>query len=160
MEAILHRISCKLYWTLIDGKDAYEQIRVEPLHVPCTAMTTPDGNMVSLVLQQGDCNAVATYHTLMNHIFAPYIGVFMDIYLDDISVYSDKLIIDILHKEELYLSASKLKFLCSEMKILGRIVDDKGIQMDPDKVNNVLNWKVPTNRELPRGFLWLCGLLG
>ncbi|PIL30265.1 hypothetical protein GSI_07443 [Ganoderma sinense ZZ0214-1] len=168
MEAILRRVSRKPYRTLIDGKDAYEQIRVEPSHVPRTAMTTPDGNMVSLVLQQGDCNAVATYQTLMNHIFAPYLGVFMDVYLDDIAVYSDtleehlqhvKLVIDILRKETLYLSAMKLRFLCREMKILGRIVDDQGIRMDPEKVDNVLSRKVPTNRELLRGFLGSVGYL-
>ncbi|PIL26323.1 hypothetical protein GSI_12079 [Ganoderma sinense ZZ0214-1] len=168
MEGILRCISRKPYRSLIDGKDAYEQIRIEPAHVPHTAMTTPDGNMVSLVLQQGDCNAVATYQTLMNHIFAPYIGVFLDVYLDDIAVYSDtlelhikhiSLVVDILRKEQLYLSASKLKFLCAEMKVLGRIVDDKGIRMDPDKVDNVLNWKVPTNRELLRGFLGSVGYL-
>ena len=74
---------------MIDGKDAYEQIRVEPTHVERTAMASPDGNMVSLVLQQGDCNAVATCQSLMNHIFGPYIGKFMDVYLDDIIIYSD-----------------------------------------------------------------------
>lgn len=75
----------------------------------------------------------------------------MDVYLDDIAIYSETL--------ELHLSASKLKFLCSEIKILGRIVDDQGIRMDPDKVDNVLNWKVPTNRELLRGFLGSVGYL-
>ena len=130
MEGILRRISRRPYRSLIDGKDAYEQIRIEPEHIERTAMTTPDGNMVSLVLQQGDCNAVATYQSLMNHIFGLYIGVFMDVYLDDIAIYSDTLDghiehvrmgIDILKREQLYLSASKLHFLCSEMKILGRI---------------------------------------
>ena len=45
------------------------------------------------------------------------------------------------------------------MKILGRIVDDDGIRMDPDKVDSVLNWKVPTNKELLRGFLGSVGYL-
>ena len=85
MEGILRRVAKKAYRSALDGKDAYECIRVEPDHVPRTAMTTPDGNMVSLVLQQGDCNAVATYQTLMNHLFSPYIGVWMDVYLDDIT---------------------------------------------------------------------------
>jgi hypothetical protein len=31
--------------------------------------------------------------------------------------------------------------------------------MDPDKVNNVLAWKVPTNCDLLRGFLGLVGFL-
>lgn len=168
MEGILRRAARKPFRSLIDGKDAYEQIRIHPSDVPKTAMTTPDGTMVSLVLQQGDCNAVATYQSLMNHIFGPYIAVFMDVYLDDIIIYSDtirdhvshvKLIIDILKREELYLSATKLHFLCAEMKILGRIVDDQGIRMDPDKVDCVVNWKVPTTKELLRGFLGSVGYL-
>lgn len=168
MEAILRRVSKRKYRSLIDGKDAYEHIRVIPEHVERTAMTTPDGNMVSLVMQQGDCNAVATYQTLMNHIFGPYIGVFMDVYLDDIVIYSDtledhikhcKMVIDVLKREKLYLSATKLHFLAKEMKILGRIVDDNGIRMDPHKVDSVLNWKTPTSKELLRGFLGSVGYL-
>ncbi|KAJ2959335.1 hypothetical protein NUW54_g14483 [Trametes sanguinea] len=168
MEGILRRVSRKPFRSIIDGKDAYEQIRVAPEHVERTAMTTPDGNMVSHVLQQGDCNAVATYQSLMNHIFGPYLGVFMDVYLDDIVIYSDtlaehlehcKLVIDKLKEEELYLSSTKLRFLCSEMKVLGRIVDDEGIRMDPHKVDNILNWKPPTSRELLRGFLGAVGYL-
>jgi hypothetical protein len=60
MEGILRCVSRCKYRSLIDGQDAYEQIRVVPEHVNRTAMGTPDGNMVSLVLQQGDCNAPAT----------------------------------------------------------------------------------------------------
>jgi hypothetical protein len=45
------------------------------------------------------------------------------------------------------------------MKILGRIVDDDGIRMDPDKVDSVVNWKTPTNRDLLRGFIGLAGYL-
>ncbi|PIL32366.1 hypothetical protein GSI_05612 [Ganoderma sinense ZZ0214-1] len=45
------------------------------------------------------------------------------------------------------------------MKILGRIVDDQGIRMDPEKVDNVLSWKVPMNHELLRGFLGSVGYL-
>ncbi|CAL1702710.1 unnamed protein product [Somion occarium] len=168
MEGILRRASRKPYWSLIDGKDAYEHIRVDSDHIEHTAMTTPDGNMVSLVMQQGDCNAVATYQTLMNYIFGEYIGVFMDVYLDDIVIYSDtlddhiqhvKLVIDALQKEHLYLSVTKLNFLPKEMKILGRIIDDQGIRMDPNKVDSVLNWKVPTSKELLQGFLGSVGYL-
>ena len=32
--------------------------------------------MISNIMQIGDCNAVATYQTLINHLFSQYIGVF------------------------------------------------------------------------------------
>ena len=79
------------YQSLLDGKDAYKQICVIPEHVHQTAVTMPDGNMVSNIVQQGDCNAPATYQALINHIFSAYIGCFMDVYLDDIIVYSQTL---------------------------------------------------------------------
>ena len=168
MEGMLRRAAGKPFRTALDLKNAYEQIRIVPEHVERSAVTTPDGNMVSQVIQQGDCNAPATYQTLMNHLFSAYIGRFMDIYLDDIVIYSDtmeehvkhvKLVMDILQKEKLYLSRSKLRFIAPELKLLGRVVDNEGICMDAEKVDSVLNWKVPTNRDLLRGFIGSVGYL-
>ena len=168
MEGMLRRTASKRYRTMLDMKNAYEQIRVIPEHVPRTTVTTPDGNMISHVVQQGDCNAPATHQALMNHLFSAFIGRFMDIYLDDIVIYSDSLdehikhvksVMDILRKEKLYLSRSKLHFLPPELKLLGRIIDDQGIRMDSEKVDSVMHWKVPTNRDLLRGFVGSVGYL-
>ena len=168
MEGMLRRTAAHKYRSTLDLKSAYEQIRVIPEHVPRTTVTTPDGNMVSHVIQQGDCNAPATYQALMNHLFSPYIGRFMDIYLDDIVIYSNTLnehkehvglILNILEREKLYLSRNKVHFLQPSLKLLGRTIDDNGIRMDADKFNTVLNWKVPTNRDLLRGFIGSVGYL-
>ena len=168
MEGMLRRTASKPYRTSLDLKNAYEQIRIVPEHVERFSVTTPDGNMISLVVQQGDCNAPATYQALMNHLFSSYIGRFMDIYLDDIVIYSNtldehvkhvKLVIDILRKERLYLSRSKLRFIAPELKLLGRSIDNEGIRMDTEKVDSVLKWKVPTNRDLLRGFIGSVGYL-
>lgn len=45
------------------------------------------------------------------------------------------------------------------MKVLGHVVDDDGIRMDPDKVDQVINWKVPINHDLLRGFIGSVGYL-
>lgn len=45
--------------------------------------------MVSYVVQQDDYNAPATYQALMSYLFSPYLGKFMDIYLDNIVIYLD-----------------------------------------------------------------------
>ncbi|KZT09976.1 uncharacterized protein LAESUDRAFT_624007, partial [Laetiporus sulphureus 93-53] len=60
MEGILHRVVSKKYLSALF--DAYDQIRVTPEHIDRNAM-------IWLVMQQGDCNAVAT-------------STFMDAYLD------------------------------------------------------------------------------
>ncbi|KAL4256242.1 hypothetical protein AB1N83_013628, partial [Pleurotus pulmonarius] len=168
IEGILCRVARHAYVSALDGCDAYEQIRVVPEHVNRTSVTTPNGNIVSHVLQQGDCNGPATYQALMNHLFSAYIGVWMDVYLDDIYIYSDTLedhiqhcqtVVDILLREKLYISEKKMKFLVPELNVLGHIVDRDGIRMDPHKVDSILKWKTPTNRDLLRGFLGAVGYL-
>jgi len=104
----------------------------------------------------------------MNYIFGEYLGKWMDVYLDDIILYSDSLeehienvktMLKILEREKLYLSKHKIQFLVDEVKILGQIVGSNGICMDPVKVDCVLNWKVPTNRDLLWGFIGSVGYL-
>lgn len=168
METMLRNAAKHKYRSLIDRKDAYEQIRIVPEHVGRTLFNMPDGTMESLVLQQGDCNGGATYQALMNHIFAPYIRVFMDVDLDDILIYSDtveehiehvKIVLDVLRKEKLYLSWDKMKFFAQELVLLGHVITDQGIKMDPNKVDAIEKWKTPTNKELLSGFLGLVGYL-
>jgi RNase H-like domain found in reverse transcriptase/Reverse transcriptase (RNA-dependent DNA polymerase) len=163
---ILWNVAAHPYRSLIDGRDAYEQICVVPEHI--SLFTTPDGTMVSEVMQQGDCNGGVTYQALMNHIFAPYIGVFIDVYLDDVVVYSDspedhvrhvRLIVDTLHTQQLYLSEHKLNFFVDRLKLLGHVIDSDGIAMDPEKVDSVVNWKSPTNKDLLAGFFGAVGYL-
>lgn len=166
--AVLFRVASHRYVSSMDGQDAYEQIRVEPEDVKHTLMNTPDGTVESLVMQQGDCNAVATFMTIMNSLFAAYLGVWMDIYLDDIVIYSNsledhikhvKIVIDILGREQFYLAESKLHFLPQQLKLLGHIITRDGIKMDPEKVDSVAAWKTPTNRDLLRGFIGSVGYL-
>ncbi|KZV86457.1 hypothetical protein EXIGLDRAFT_752800 [Exidia glandulosa HHB12029] len=168
IEEILRNVVKHEYRSLIDGKDAYEQIRVKPEHVPRTMFNTPDGTMESLVMQIGDCNAPATYQTLMNHIFAPFIGVFMDVYLDDIIVYSDspeehvehlRAIFAVLRRECFFLNPSKMQLFAEELIILGHVIDRDGIKMDPNKVQSVLAWPTPTNKGLLMSFLGAVGFL-
>src|ERR1700729_3559923 len=168
IEGILRNVTRHKYRTLLDGKDAYEQIRIMPEDVEKSLFTTPDGTIVSLVMQIGDCNASATYQSLMNHVFSAYIGVFMDVYLDDIVIYSDtvedhvhhvKLVIDKLRENHFFLSSHKLQFFKDELSILGHVIDADGIRMDPAKVDQVLNWKTPTNKSLVNSFTGSVGYL-
>lgn len=75
ISSILRRVASKRYLSMLDMKEAFEQIRVIPENVARTALTTPDGTMVSLVVRQGDCNAPAACQTLMTHFFNLYIGI-------------------------------------------------------------------------------------
>jgi RNase H-like domain found in reverse transcriptase/Reverse transcriptase (RNA-dependent DNA polymerase) len=165
---VLERVASRRFRSVIDGRDAYEQIRVAQEDVPKTLFNTPDGLMESLVLQQGDCNGPATYQTLMNFLFAGYIGVWMDVYLDDIMVYSDTIsdhikhlrtVFKILKREKLFLNSKKMQFLSPELEILGHRITDAGIIMDPHKVDAIAKWPTPTNKDLLASFIGAVGYL-
>ena len=61
IELVLRRVASKKYKSLIDGKDTYEQIRIISEHVNRLIFNTPDGTMVSKVMQLGDCNSRVMY---------------------------------------------------------------------------------------------------
>lgn len=46
-----------------------------------------------------------------------------------------------------------------ELAVLGHVIDDKGIRMDPAKVDQVANWKTPTNKSLVASFIGSVGYL-
>lgn len=168
-QEILMNVCRHKYRTLIDGKDAYESIRIAPEDVDKTLFNTPDGTMVSHVMQQGDCNTPATYQTLTSHLFSDYIGKFVEAYLDDVIIFSDtleehmehvRLVLEILRKNCLYLStADKLQFFATDLHILGHRIDSKGIRMDPNKVDQIIRWKTPTNKDLLLQFIGAAGYL-
>ena len=74
MDGMLRRVASKPFCSALDLKSAYEQIRIIPEHVGWSTVTTPDSNMVSQVIQIGDCNTLATYQALINHLFLLYIS--------------------------------------------------------------------------------------
>jgi hypothetical protein len=66
----------------------YHQTRIPQEDVPKTAFRTPQGLFQFRVLCFGLTNAPATFQRIMNLIFAPYLGKFVALYMDDILIYS------------------------------------------------------------------------
>ena len=97
--------------------DTYKQIHIEPQDVWKTVFFTVYGTFLSHTMQQGGCNAPATFQRLMISVFWEFIGRFLHVYLDDIFTYSNsieeheehlQLVFDKLHKVQLFLEESKL----------------------------------------------------
>ncbi|GJU85538.1 hypothetical protein Tco_1293084 [Tanacetum coccineum] len=54
-----------------------------------------------------------------------------------------KLILELLKKEELYAKFSKCKFLIPKVQFLGHVIDNKGIYVDPAKIESIKDWASP-----------------
>ena len=61
------------YRSKLDMSEVYEQIHVKPVDIPKMAFATIFGTFMSLVMQQGDCNAPSTFQRLMTMVFREYI---------------------------------------------------------------------------------------
>jgi hypothetical protein len=57
----------------------------------------------------------------------------------------------------LYAKRSKCEFWLKEVSFLGHVVSNGEIAIDPSKVQDVLNWKAPTNVSEIHSFLGLAG---
>jgi hypothetical protein len=118
------------------------------------AFTTISGTYVSLVMQQGDCNAPATFQCLMTAIFRDVIRKFMHCYLDDIFVYSNlveeheqhlKIVLNRLRENSLYLKWSKCNLYAKRVDCLEHIINDWEIHPDSDKLARIQGWRIPCN---------------
>ncbi|KAE8736307.1 putative ATP binding protein [Hibiscus syriacus] len=68
-----------------------------------------------------------------------------------------RIVLQTLRENKLYAKLSKCEFWLSEVTFLGHIVSADGIQVDPSKVEAILNWKQPRNVSEIRSFLGLAG---
>lgn len=167
-EVIREDVARARYRSKIDLADAYEQVRIITRDIQKTAFATTRGIYMSLVMQQGDCNAPATFQRLMTDIFRDIIGMNAHIYLDDIFVYSDTIeeheehlhvIFERLRKEQLFLKWSKCELYADKVGCLGHIVDDEGIHPDMDKLKRLREWRIPRNYNDVQRFVGLINYL-
>jgi hypothetical protein len=114
----------------------------------------------------GLTNAPTYFMYLMNSIFLHELDKFMVVFIDDILVYSKNeaehakhlhMLLQRLREHRLYAKLSKCDFWLKEIKFLGHTISEGGIAVDPDKVQEMMNWNPPTTVRQIRSFLGLAG---
>jgi len=120
-------------------------------------------------MEQGDRNAPANMMRAMYEIFKDMVFKDLDIYIDDIIIFSDtydkhvatlRKVLQRLLDEKFLLMASKCQFFTQRLDILGHILTPDALHMDPKKCKKVLDFKVPSNRRELRGILGVVIFLG
>lgn len=166
VDELFDRLQGARYFSKIDLRSGYHQIRIAPEDVPKTAFRTRYGHYEFLVLPFGLTNAPATFMHLMHQALRPLLDECALVFLDDILIYSKTLeehkqhvrrVLDALREQKLYAKESKCEFFKHEVEFLGHIVGREGVRMMEDKVEAVRAWPTPRSVRDVRAFLGTAG---
>ena len=99
----------------------------------------------------GLCNAPATFQRCMLSIFSDMVERFLEIFMDDFSVFDDCLtnlekVLSRCEEKNLVLNWKKCHFMVTNGIVLGHIVSSKGIEVDKSKIELIAN--LPTSKSV------------
>jgi len=143
----------------------YNNIRIKEGDEWKTAFTTYIGAYKPTIMYFGLTNSPATFQAMMNDLFRDLINQGdMATFIDDILVATDikeehnELIEEVLRRLEennLFVKLEKCKWKVREVEFLGVVISPKGVEMQKEKVEGVLNWPAPRNVKEVQKFLGL-----
>jgi hypothetical protein len=163
---LFDQLSKAKVFSKIDLRPGYHQIKIRLEDVSKTTFSTRYGLYEYLVMSFGLTNAPAHFMYLMNLVFMPELDKFVVVFIDAILIYSEneedhakhlRTVLTRLREHQLYAKFSKCKFWLREVPFLGHVLSNRGIMVDPTKVQEVLNCKAPVSVHEVRSFLGLAG---
>ncbi|GKB86345.1 putative reverse transcriptase domain-containing protein [Tanacetum coccineum] len=140
------------FFSKIDLRSGYHQLRVHEDDIPKTAFRTRYGHFKFTVMPFGLTNAPAIFIDLMNRVCRSYLDKFVIVFIDDILIYSKtqeehvehlRLVLRLLKRDKLYAKFSKRELWLREVQFLRHVINGYGIHVDPSKIEAVKNWKAP-----------------
>jgi hypothetical protein len=136
----------------IDLHSCYHQIKIRAEYIPKIDFTTRYGLLEYLVMSFGLMNAPTHFMCPMNSVFMLELDKFVMVFIDDILMYSKSMeeheehlgiVLQWLREHQLSAKFSKCKFLIKKVPFLDHVVSPEGIIVDPSKVKEILDWKLP-----------------
>ncbi|GJR65008.1 hypothetical protein Tco_0011073 [Tanacetum coccineum] len=123
IDDLFDQLQGSLYYSKIDLRFGYHQLRVHEEYIPKTAFR-----------------------------MRPYLDKFVIVFIEDILIYSKskeehevhlKLILELLEKEKLFEKILKCEFWLQEVHFLRHVVNSEGIHVNSSKIKAMKNWKPP-----------------
>jgi len=154
------------WFTSLDLTAGYHQVRLKPGEAYKTAFQTHTGHYEFRVMVFGLSGAPSTFQKAMNSTLAPLLRKYVLVFFDDILIYSNSYaehlehiqqVLQLLQQDQWKVKLSKCAFAQRQVTYLGHVISEHGVATDPGKVSAVMNWPVPANVKVLRGFLGLAG---
>jgi hypothetical protein len=162
MEMILQQVAGSQMMSLLNGFSGYNQIKVKGEDKYKTTFITRWGTLTYERMPFGLSNAGATFQRAMQINFDDLICKIIQIYLDELTMYSKnrsdhfghlKRVLMRCRKFDISLNPYKSIFCVTKGNLLGHIVSDSGISIDHERIAAILNLPAPTSKKEVQYFM-------
>jgi len=161
----IDRLGGAKYFTKLDIKDAYHNIRIREGDKWKTIVSTKLGTYEYLVMPFGLCNAPVAFQRWINEVLIEHIDMCCIVYLHEVLIYSNTLqlhredvshILKAIRKSGMKVKPSKCEFHQSETEYLGVIIGQEGVKTDPVKRQAIWDLTTPKKIKEIQCFLGFC----
>ncbi|XP_038978855.1 uncharacterized protein LOC120109176, partial [Phoenix dactylifera] len=166
IDQILERLAGHKYYCFLDGYSGYNQIAIDPEDQEKTTFTCPFGTFAYKRMPFGLCNAPATFQRCMLSIFSDMVERFLEVFMDDFSVFGSsfencidhlRLVLIRCEEKNLILNWEKCHFMVTRGIVLGHVISSEGIEVDKAKIDLIANLPNPKTIKDIRSFLGHAG---
>lgn len=166
LKSLLKKVSGAKVYSTLDLNSGYWQVEVDEASRALTAFMTPKGLYQFKVMAFGLKNAPATFMRLMDEVLSGYTGVFCQVYLDDILVYSNDFESHLLHLAKVFerlkihgltCQLKKCHFVSPRVEYLGHVLTPEGLERVEEKNVAIEKMERPRTKRQIRQFLGTCG---
>ena len=152
-EEIAVKLCDKEYFTVLDMKDGYFQIKIDQESSKYTAFGTPFGSYTFLRLPFGISSAPEVFQRKNFEIFGDLDGV--GLYFDDLIVtgkdeqehdYNLHLVLERALKHNIKFNSAKVQFKSKFVKFMGQIYSKGGVEPNKTYIKAIIDLPIPSNK--------------
>ena len=165
IEEALQAVQAAIWFTSFDLAQGYLQLAMEEEDIQKTAFRAGSSGLFEFTrMPFGLTNAGASFCKLMEMCIGDQQYVTLLFYLDDICVFTEtadqmldriQLVFTRLKEFNLKIKPKKSHFFQAEVGFLGHVLSKKGVSPNPEKINKIRNWPIPTSSKEVHSFIGL-----
>jgi hypothetical protein len=165
IDELLERYQTAKWFTSMDLASGFHQVEMSEEDKEKTAFICSEGLYEFNVMPFGLRNAPGTFQRLMDKVLKDYIGDFVEVYVDDIMIYSKSLEDHMIHIEKvlqklkeynLVIKLKKCRFCQKKIEFLGHEIGEEGLKPNSKKIEAIMKIQEPKTITEVRSFLGLC----